>query len=29
MTWADTLGNMGALDAWRASVGLSFDCERG
>ena len=28
MTWADTLGNMAALDAWRADVGLSFDCER-
>jgi predicted dehydrogenase len=28
MSWADTLGNMAALDAWRASVGLSFDCER-
>ena len=28
MTWADTLGNMAALDAWRASIGLSFDCER-
>lgn len=29
MTWADSLGNMAALDAWRADVGLSFDCERG
>jgi predicted dehydrogenase len=28
MTWADTLGNMAALDAWRADVGLAFDCER-
>ena len=28
MTWADTLGNMAALDAWRADVGLSFSCER-
>lgn len=28
MTWADTLGNMAALDAWRADVGLCFDCER-
>jgi predicted dehydrogenase len=28
MMWADTLGNMAALDAWRASVGLTFDCER-
>lgn len=29
MTWADTLGNMAALDAWRADIGLTFDCERG
>lgn len=28
MSWADTLGNMAALDAWRAEVGLTFDCER-
>lgn len=28
MSWADTLGNMTAIDAWRADVGLSFDCER-
>lgn len=28
MTWADTLGNMAALDAWRAAIGLTFDCER-
>lgn len=28
MSWADTLGNMTALDAWRAEVGLTFDCER-
>jgi predicted dehydrogenase len=28
MSWADTLGNMAALDAWRADVGLTFDCER-
>jgi predicted dehydrogenase len=27
MTWADTLGNMAALDAWRASVGLIFEGE--
>ncbi|MGH8018787.1 MAG: Gfo/Idh/MocA family protein [Opitutaceae bacterium] len=27
MTWADTLGNMEALDAWRAAVGLTFSCE--
>ena len=28
MTWADTLGNMGALDAWRQSVGLVYDFEQ-
>jgi predicted dehydrogenase len=28
MTWADSLGNMRALDAWRAAVGLAFDGER-
>lgn len=28
MTWADTLGNMATLDAWRADIGLTFDCER-
>ena len=28
MTWADTLGNMKALDQWRASVGVVFDCEK-
>jgi predicted dehydrogenase len=27
MTWQDSLGNMRALDAWRASVGLVFDLE--
>lgn len=27
MTWADTLGNMKALDKWRASVGLRFGIE--
>jgi predicted dehydrogenase len=27
MTWADSLGNMRALDAWRKAVGLSFDAE--
>lgn len=27
MSWADTIGNMGALDAWRQSIGLVFDCE--
>jgi predicted dehydrogenase/aryl-alcohol dehydrogenase-like predicted oxidoreductase len=26
--WADTLGNMAALDAWRARVGLSYPAER-
>ena len=29
MTWQDSLGNMAALDAWRRSVGLVFDVERG
>ena len=28
MTWADSLGNMAALDAWRGAVGLVFDAER-
>jgi aryl-alcohol dehydrogenase-like predicted oxidoreductase len=28
MTWADTLGNMRALDAWRKSVGLEYDFEK-
>ena len=27
MTWADTLGNMKALDRWRASVGLEYGIE--
>lgn len=27
MTWADTIGNMEALDAWRRAIGLVFDCE--
>ena len=27
MTWADTLGNMKALDAWRATAGLTYDME--
>lgn len=27
MTWADSLGQMKALDALRASMGLRFDCE--
>jgi len=25
MTWADTIGNMAALDTWRREVGLVFD----
>jgi predicted dehydrogenase len=29
MTWADSLGNMRALDAWRAAVGLAFEGEEG
>jgi predicted dehydrogenase len=28
MTWADSLGNMRVLDAWRKSVGLVFDLEK-
>ncbi len=28
MTWADSLGNMKALDAWRKEIGLVFDSER-
>jgi predicted dehydrogenase/aryl-alcohol dehydrogenase-like predicted oxidoreductase len=28
MTWADTLGNMAALDGWRKSIGLTFDAEK-
>ncbi len=27
MTWADSLGNMRAIDAWRNEIGLGFDCE--
>jgi predicted dehydrogenase len=27
MTWEDTLGNMKALDQWRASAGVVFDLE--
>jgi len=27
MTWADSLGNMGTLDRWRSSVGVSFPSE--
>lgn len=29
MNWNDSLGQMRALDALRASMGLAFDCERG
>ena len=28
MTWADSLGNIALLDAWRASAGVSFDEEK-
>ena len=28
MTWADSLGNMKALDRWRASIGLEFGIEK-
>lgn len=28
MTWADSLGNMMTLDAWRKEVGLVFDSEK-
>ena len=28
MTWADSLGNMAALDAWRKDIGLVFDNEK-
>jgi predicted dehydrogenase/aryl-alcohol dehydrogenase-like predicted oxidoreductase len=28
MTWADSLGNMRTLDAWRKSVGLVFEAEK-
>jgi len=28
MTWDDTLGNMKALDAWRAEIGLVYDMEK-
>ncbi len=27
MGWADTLGNMRALDAWRGAVGLEYDAD--
>jgi len=28
MTWADSMGNMRGLDAWRKEVGLVFDAEK-
>ncbi|MGQ9662897.1 MAG: aldo/keto reductase [Kiritimatiellia bacterium] len=28
MTWADSLGNMRALDAWRSAVGLTYESEK-
>ena len=28
MTWDDTLGNMRALDAWRAAIGLVYEMEK-
>jgi hypothetical protein len=28
LTWADSLGNMRTLDAWRAAVGLEYDADR-
>jgi predicted dehydrogenase/aryl-alcohol dehydrogenase-like predicted oxidoreductase len=28
MSWADSLGNMKALDVWRKEIGLIFDCEK-
>ena len=28
MSWADTLGNMKALDQWRRCIGLTFDNEK-
>ena len=28
MTWADTMGNMHVLDAWRAAIGLVYDVEK-
>jgi predicted dehydrogenase len=27
MTWADTLGNMQTLDAWRTAIGLTYDAD--
>jgi predicted dehydrogenase/aryl-alcohol dehydrogenase-like predicted oxidoreductase len=28
MTWADTLGNLCAQDAWRAAIGLTYESEK-
>jgi len=28
MTWADTLGNLRALDLWRKSIGLTYNSEK-
>jgi predicted dehydrogenase/aryl-alcohol dehydrogenase-like predicted oxidoreductase len=28
MSWADTLGNMKVLDAWRKDIGLTYDFEK-
>ena len=28
MTWADTLGNLRAQDAWRAAIGLTYEAEK-
>lgn len=28
MSWADTLGNISAQDAWRAAIGLTYEAER-
>ena len=28
MSWADSLGNATALDAWRAAIGLQYPSER-
>ncbi len=27
MTWADTLGNMQTLDAWRSTIGLAYEAD--
>jgi len=29
MTWADTLGNMQALDTWRAALGVTYQADNG